>query len=393
MSKPLPPQFRYKTVPFDFQGRQLRFILSQSLFSSTMVDDGSRLLLKYTAESVNLRQVTTMLDIGSGVGVLGICLQKAFPQMQVTAQDRDALALAFTQENAQLNQVTIGAGGGLALAGLNGRTYDLILANLPGKAGQPVLQALVRRIPTYLSANGVAGIVVVNPLAEAIGQTLAENGSEIVRKTRTNTYTIFLFRGGQPQPEPEDPLTDYWRTRTTFQAEKATYALDVAYNLTEFDTLGYETRLALKLLPATAVTGHTLYYNPGQGHLPVAAHKLGAQATAVTLASRDQLSLAVSQHNLAQNGHTAPVACQHIPTLAQVTGSYDWLIITPDFDAGVPWSKLLPELCADLLTPNGRMLLTGKSGFIGRLLAENKALRLRQNKKYHGLRAVLMEKK
>jgi 16S rRNA (guanine1207-N2)-methyltransferase len=388
-------RFVNKTTRFEFQNQSLHFYLSQSLFSSASVDDGSRLLLKYVAQEIDLRPCQSLLDIGCGVGTLGLTLKKAYPHLQVAAQERDALALAFTQANARLNQLAeIEVIEGLALQNCTGRTFDLILANLPGKAGEPVLQAIVRQIPTYLTANGKAGIVVVKPLEQAILQALQENGSEIFFHTQTNTYAILLFAGGQKTDYADDPLAMYWRGQQKFTVEGMSYALDVVYNLPDFDSVGYETRLAAKMLEKTEVTSRVLIWNPGQGHLPVMAAQLAKGAlTQMTLGSRDGLSLQTAVHNLHLNHIPNPAICQHVPTILEVEGTFDTLLIFPDDDPGVPWSRLLPAACANLLAPGGRTLIVGKTGFIGRMLAENEGLRPLRQKKYHGLRGVWLEKK
>ncbi len=88
--------FINKQVTFRYMRQELQFNLSQSLFSSADVDIGSRFLLRTVTKRVETTKISTVLDIGCGVGVLGLSLKKIYPDMHLVAQDRDALAVTFT---------------------------------------------------------------------------------------------------------------------------------------------------------------------------------------------------------------------------------------------------------------------------------------------------------
>ena len=99
--------FVNKQVTFRYMRQELQFNLSQSLFSSADVDIGSRFLLRTIAKNVEITDISSMLDIGCGVGVLGLSLKRINPAMQLIAQDRDALAVTFTTQNAILNEIEV----------------------------------------------------------------------------------------------------------------------------------------------------------------------------------------------------------------------------------------------------------------------------------------------
>lgn len=388
--------FINKQVTFRYMRQELQFDLSQSLFSSADVDIGSRFLLRTLSKHVETTKIATMLDIGCGVGVLGLSLKKIYPDMHLVAQDRDALAVTFTTQNASLNELEgVVAQGGLAFDGLGDQKFDLIVSNLPGKAGHAALQDMLRRMPAYLTEDGIAAVVVVKPLAELVAETLAEMESEMLLREEASGYEVFHFKGGksdltQRRGDAEENLEPYFRNEQPFKLGSQTVEMQTAWNLPEFDNLAHDTALAMNALKGKAVSGRVLFWNPGQGHMPVF---LREQADEIVLAGRDGLSLQISELNLERvgGGETA-VSLQHIPHFLEATGQYDWLIIFPDIDPGVAWENYLLPHCHKLLAPGGRVLLVAKSAYTHRLLQKKRGLTSKFDRKRNGYRAIILAK-
>jgi SAM-dependent methyltransferase len=395
MSSELDAGFFNKRVTFRFMRQELRFDLSQSLFSSNDVDVGSRLLLKSVAQQVDGTAVTSLLDVGCGVGVLGLSLKKAWPHAAVTLQDRDALAVAVSAHNARLNKLPdVVVRGELGLEGLeNGRSpFSLIVANLPGKAGEPVLRHLVRQMPDWVAPGGRTAVVIVKPLADMLRQAIEGSGSRILFWEQSTGYTVFHFdREAKVETKLADPLEPYFRARSTFKVADRSYTLQTVYNVPEFDTLAYSTTLTANILRATAVTDRVLFWNPGQGHLPVfLSQQAGPPITEFALAGRDLLSLRIAARNLAGQ----PVTMQHKGVITAVTAAYDWAIITPDDDPGVGYDRLLWPAFERLIKPGGNVVVTAVSAFIYRLLEQDmpSGWRVVENKKRHGFRALWLSR-
>ncbi len=97
------------------------------------------------------RHVRSVVDIGTGTGVLAIAAARVFPAARVVATDNDPVAVAVARENARLNRL----GGRIRAIEANGvqhpllrqvGTADLVLANiLPGPliAFAPALRRLI----------------------------------------------------------------------------------------------------------------------------------------------------------------------------------------------------------------------------------------------------------
>jgi 16S rRNA (guanine1207-N2)-methyltransferase len=393
--------FINKQVTFRYMRQELQFDLSQSLFSSADVDIGSRFLLRTLSKYVETTKIGTMLDIGCGVGVLGLSLKKIYPDMHLVAQDRDALAVTFTTQNASLNELEgVVAQGGLAFDGLVDQEFDLIVSNLPGKAGHAALQDMLRRMPAYLTENGMAAVVVVKPLAELVAETLAEMESEMLLREEASGYEVFHFKAAscgrsldpamESSRDAEENLEPYFRNEQAFKLGSQMVEMQTVWNLPEFDSLAHDTALAMNALKGKVVSGRVLFWNPGQGHMPVF---LREQADEIVLAGRDGLSLQISEVNLERvgGGETA-VSHQHVPHFLAASGQYDWLIIFPDIDPGVAWENYLLPHCHKLLAPGGRVLLVAKSAYTHRLLQKKRGLNSKFDRKRNGYRAVILAK-
>ncbi len=96
-----------KKVRYRIGGKDLSFALSMGLFSSNAVDTGSDLFLHTILEHLDITAFTSLLDAGCGVGTIALAMKALYPHLEVTASDRDALALAVTHRNAEANDLAI----------------------------------------------------------------------------------------------------------------------------------------------------------------------------------------------------------------------------------------------------------------------------------------------
>jgi 16S rRNA G1207 methylase RsmC len=386
--------FVNRQVTFRYMRQELQFNLSQSLFSSADVDIGSRFLLRTIAQNVEIEELDSVLDIGCGVGVLGLSLKKINPNIQLIAQDRDALAVTFTAQNAVLNELDgVVVQGGLAFSGIGEQKFDLIVSNLPGKAGQPVLQDMLYQMPAYLSKTGVVAVVIVKPLAELVAETLAEIESEILLREEASGYEVFHFRGGDDLAQrlrgAGKGLEPYIRNEQVFKVGTQKIAMKTAWNLPEFDSLAHDTALAVNALKKKPVSGRVLFWNPRQGHLPML---LREQADEIVLAGQDALSLQIAALNLREAG-VGNVSSQHMAHFLAVSGEFDWLVIFPDNDPGVAWENVLLPHGRSLLVDGGQMLLVAKSAYTHRLVQKRKGLHSKFDRKRNGYRAMILAKR
>jgi hypothetical protein len=302
-----------KVVPLRFRGADLNLELSHALFSSFDIDIGSRLLLKLVGKHIEPAVVSRIIDIGSGVGVLGIACARGYPGSSAAFRDRDALALAFTARNARLNKVKPAAlEHALFLDGLEGTSFDLVLCNVPAKAGVPALDRFFRDVPGILSESGTAAVVVVNTIAEAARQSIIAGGGDIWMTEEASGHTALLFRrgaavqGSVAAAAGSSPGSDPWvvreRSEAVVKLGSARYRFKGYWGLPEFDTPSFATVLAAELsgtLPKGGQLRRVAVINPGVGRLPCF---IRSQARSrIDLCGRDALALAASERNLDLN--------------------------------------------------------------------------------------------
>jgi precorrin-6B methylase 2 len=393
-------KYSNKEVPFRFNGVNLSFFLSQSLFSSYSIDNGTKLLLKTIAKEINFSEIRSVSDIGCGVGVIGLSLKKKYPDLTITLQDRDALALSFSKENAHRNKIKdIIYSGELALEGLEENSQDLIISNLPAKAGESVLLEFVNSSLTYLSAGGLCVLVIVATLKDTILNAIRKTDAEITYKEDTRDYSVFHFKKIkniiiEVKDKGNTDLREcYIRGVNDFQLKKLHYSLKAVYNLSGFDTIPYHIDLTAHLLEKQAISGRTLFWNPGQGHLPLITHlKNRSKITETILASRDILQLKISRKNLLDtlsSDFKETLELKHICCLEELSKDilYNSILISLD----EPDETILKSI-QEIIAPNGILIITGKSSYIAGAIKTNKGWIQITSRKYRGFRVVVFKR-
>ncbi|MBT2732496.1 peptide chain release factor N(5)-glutamine methyltransferase [Carnobacterium sp. ISL-102] len=76
-------------------------------------------------------QKLTVLDIGTGSGIIGITIKKERPLFEVTATDLSSRALGVAQENAAILQAEVRFLAGDLTQPVKGKTFDVIISNPP----------------------------------------------------------------------------------------------------------------------------------------------------------------------------------------------------------------------------------------------------------------------
>jgi len=294
-----------KTIVFNFWKKSLKFRTSQELFSSHIVDQGTQFLLRTIVEAGY--QPLKVLDLGCGYGPAGLTLKKLFPGCEVHLVDRDALALEYTRQNAAINGLDgIKVYPSLGYDDIESGAFDLIVSNIPGKAGEPVISSLLEDARFLLGPSGIAAVVVVSPLEEIVKNTIQKMpGAEILLERSRPEHKVFHYRFIDCEPSPHPGAFDsgvYRRKSLDFRSGDVAYHMGTVWNIPEFDSLDHRTEILLEYLrnlniprPETVSV-----FNPGQGHVPVVLG-ICLKPGLIEICDRDLLALRCSRLNLVNN--------------------------------------------------------------------------------------------
>lgn len=380
-----------KVVPLKFSGVELRLKTTHALFSSHHVDDGTMLLLKTLAQRNAVPLRGRVLDAGCGTGPLALALKKFRPILELVARDRLALAAAFTAENARFNGLSVDAAPGLLLEDVPG-PWDLIVSNLPAKAGEPVLADFVRRSLGLLAPEGLVAVVIVEPLARWFSRQLDLAEAIKTHEEGAAGYRVFHYRSAAPvSPLPDPAFPDvYRRAEFSWGVGPRTFVQKTFFGLPNFDALDFRLQITVKLLEDLRLRGDGLVWEPVQGHLATWADAVLAPGAAIHLAGNDTLGLAAAAQNLGR------VPLLHaVPALGDLelgAGSLGWALIQLHPEPEVPWVEATREALLRLLAPGAPVVISGTSTDLTRFLDQHRGLRSRSDLRLKGWRAVLLER-
>ena len=138
----------------------VRFSLSSDngVFSKNELDEGSRLLIE-TLLPLELGE--SLLDLGCGIGPIGLTLSYFHPRLKLTCSDVNLRALALCEHNAQTlnlsHKVTcLQSDIYLEIEG----TFHSIVSNPPIRAGKKVTYAIYEGALEHLEQGGSLYVVV-----------------------------------------------------------------------------------------------------------------------------------------------------------------------------------------------------------------------------------------
>jgi len=151
------------------------------------------------------RKARTILDVGTGSGLLAFAARRLHPRAQITAADVDAVATRVARANARLNHapagrrpgaVTLLAAPGVEHALITGRApYDLVFANIlagPLVALAPSVSAVVKQGGTLILAG------LLQSQVARVSAAYRAGGLVLVERSRHAEWPVLVFRKTVP---------------------------------------------------------------------------------------------------------------------------------------------------------------------------------------------------
>jgi 16S rRNA (guanine1207-N2)-methyltransferase len=389
-----------KLVTLQHRGQRLTFRVAQELFSSHEVDVGTQRLLR-TLLDADLDGCRKVLDLGCGYGPIGLALKKADVGRAVHLVDRDALAVEYSRQNAALNGlVDVEVYGSLGYADVRDADFDLIVSNIPAKAGATAITAFLRDARPRLAPAGSVAVVVVSRLDALVERVLADPGIEVLNRKSWPGHTVYRYRFTAPASDADSMRATegepgiYVHENITLTLFGRRLPMRLAHDLPGLD----ENQLELLTQGLTwlgrAAPRLAVIVNPGQGCAPVAAWA-SLRPEAITLIDRDLLGLRVARANLVANGCPGDaISLRHQVGLGRSGEDRADLVaglLRDDEEPAV--HALLIQQAADQLAPAGALLVMGSATALSRLEAMVRAerlLKVRDRKRKRGMGVLLL---
>ena len=140
-----------KIIEFYFNDKKYNLYSDNGVFSKDKFDYGTRLLL----DSIDIYKLSgNVLDLGCGIGVVGIILGTINKNINIDMIDINERAISLVRDNLTLNKVKANVFSSDVYSNVN-KKYDYIITNPPIRAGKEVVRKFLLGGYDYLNDNGI----------------------------------------------------------------------------------------------------------------------------------------------------------------------------------------------------------------------------------------------
>ena len=179
---------KIKKIRQKIKGIDFEFYTASGVFSKDKIDKGTLVL----AENMIIKNNSKVLDIGCGVGVLGIAAAKLF-DANVVMTDINERAVMLAKKNIELNNIKAEIYQGNLYEKIKDNDFDAVLSNPPQTAGKEICFKLIVQSKNYLKNNGTLQIVARHNKG---GRTLSKKMEEVFGNVKViakkSGYWVYL---------------------------------------------------------------------------------------------------------------------------------------------------------------------------------------------------------
>ena len=174
---------------YNYGGKELKFKSDNGVFSKERVDFGSNLLINSLPE---LRDVKSVLDVGCGVGILGICIKSKYKDVKLMMIDVNDRALNLAKENTKLNGINDCVIVKSNLYENVNEKFDCIVSNPPIRAGKDIVHGVIVDGYNHLNIGGKIYVVIQKKQgAPSLEKKMMEVFGNVKTINKKNGYFIF----------------------------------------------------------------------------------------------------------------------------------------------------------------------------------------------------------
>lgn len=182
-----------KKISQRISGTNFEFCTASGIFSKDKVDKGTLIL----AENMVIDKNAKILDIGCGIGILGIAAAKLY-DADVTMSDINKRAIMLAKKNIKLNNASADIQQGNLYEKIKDDGFDVILSNPPQTAGKEICFRLIEDSKIHLKQGGSLQLVARHNKG---GRTLSRKMEEVFGNvkviSRKSGYWVYMSEKGQ----------------------------------------------------------------------------------------------------------------------------------------------------------------------------------------------------
>ena len=177
-----------KKISQRINGKEFYFYTASGIFSKDKVDKGTLIL----AENIVIDKNAKILDIGCGIGILGIAAAKLF-DADVTMSDINKRAVMLAKKNIKLNNVNADICQGSLYEKIKGNDFDAILSNPPQTAGKELCFRLIEDSKIHLKKGGSLQLVARhNKGGASLGKKMEQVFGNVKVIVKKSGYWVYM---------------------------------------------------------------------------------------------------------------------------------------------------------------------------------------------------------
>lgn len=169
-------------------GCDFNFTSTWGIFSPEKLDEGSLLLLDY----VDFLEDDNSIDLGCGVGVLGMTAAKMCPKGVHYLIDKDFVAVEYAKQNCVQNHLSnthVQLSNGFMHV-QNAPKFSLVMSNLPAKASKEQHYLYLLDAYDAMQSGGRFYVVTINGLKDFMKRSFTEVFGNSKKLKQSKTYTV-----------------------------------------------------------------------------------------------------------------------------------------------------------------------------------------------------------
>jgi len=179
---------KIKKIKQKIRGREFELFTASGVFSKEKIDRGTLML----AENMVINKNDKVLDIGCGIGILGVVTAKLFNAI-VTMSDINKRAVMLANKNIKLNNVKAEIYQGNLYEKIKQNDFEIILSNPPQTAGKEVCFQLIEQSKKHLKNNGSLQLVARhNKGGKALSKKMEEVFGNIKVIAKKSGYWVYM---------------------------------------------------------------------------------------------------------------------------------------------------------------------------------------------------------